>query len=435
MEDNYLEYDYARALSYSHAIAEIFYVVMRKKYPLDREIKNYFRKHKECGAQDRFVITESLFSLFRWYGWVRGKIPNDQPDNPLRSKKFCSGLSAALWLDNQPFSEFIKILYDTAGVDDRWLKDSPDLIEDKIKGLSYFFKIRKCDIFNLVPKWFKKEVDGDDDLTTIIEPLQKRPPVWIRVQNNAQEAVLKDLRELKIDPLRHKIIANAFKLSAIKLNVKDVVSYQKGLFEIQDLASQCLGLVCHALPDQVWWDVCAGGGGKSLLLADQMRVQGKVISTDKRVNVLKELQKRAKRANFKNIQVADLDKVILSQSKFDGVLVDAPCSCTGIWRRNPDLRWTSCEDICEQLVHTQKEILEFACKKVNVGGVLVYATCSLSVRENEGVVKHFLKLFSDFELEDFIHPLTGQFTGGMMQVKFTPDDCNATFAARFRRKK
>jgi len=78
--------------------------------------------------------------------------------------------------------------------------------------------------------------------------------------------------------------------------------------------------------------------------------------------------------------------------------------------------------------------LEFSCRKVKPGGVLVYATCSCSIQENEGVAEAFLKLFPEFVLEDFIHPLTGKSTGGMMRVNFKPDDCDATFAARFRKR-
>ena len=430
MENNSLKHGYAQALSYSNAIAEIFYSVMKKKYPLDREIKSYFRKHDECGSKDRFVITESLFSLFRWYGWVKGKLPGGQPENSLKSKKFCVGLSAALWLDNQPFAQFMEMLYDVAEVETTWLQVSPEVIEDKIKGLSYSFKIRKCDVLDLIPEWFKKEISSDDDLVAMIRLLQKRSPVWIRIQNYSQELVLKELGALGVDLCQHKMVSNAFKVSAGKFNAKDVEAYKNGLFEIQDLASQCLGLVCEVRADQSWWDVCAGAGGKSLLLADQMKGQGRIIATGNR----KEIEKRATRANFKNIQIEDLDKVILSQDSFDGVLVDAPCSCTGVWRRNPDLRWTSLEDVCERSACVQKEILEFACKKVKEGGVLVYATCSVSVQENEGVVTHFLKMFPEFELEDFIHPFTGKSTGGMIRVKFDPDDCDATFAARFRRK-
>ncbi|MDP8266567.1 MAG: RsmB/NOP family class I SAM-dependent RNA methyltransferase [Candidatus Aceula meridiana] len=433
MEDNNLECGYAQALSYSNAIAEIFYTVMREKRPLDREIKNYFRGHPACGSKDRFLITESLFSLFRWYGWVKGKLPKGCPENSLESKKFCTGLSAALWLENQPFDQFMKVLCKSAGVDVTWLKSSPDLIKEKIKGLSHLFKIRKCDIFDLVPQWFRKEVLADE-IATIIEPFQRRPPVWIRTQNDAQETVLEEFGELGIDFSRHEIVSNAVKISTGKFNARDIESYKKGLFEIQDLASQCLGLVCGASENQIWWDVCAGAGGKSLLIANQMKGQGNVVATDKRADILKELQKRAERANFKNIQIEDLDKVVLSQDNFDGVFVDAPCSCTGVWRRNPDLRWTAREDICEKSACTQKEILELACKKVRPKGVLVYATCSLSVQENEDIVNHFLKSFPEFELEDFVHPLTGEKTGGTMKVKFHPDDCDATFAARFRKK-
>ena len=97
-------------------------------------------------------------------------------------------------------------------------------------------------------------------------------------------------------------------------------------------------------PGESWWDVCAGGGGKSLQLADMMQRRGTVYSTDIRAYKLEDLKRRAARAAFPNIRCAEWDGTRPTGSKaglFDGVLVDAPCSSSGRWRRNPDGRWTT----------------------------------------------------------------------------------------------
>ena len=439
MVNQNLQPGYGRALSYSRAIAEIFYLVLSGKLPLDRELKKYFRQQKECGSKDRAFISEALCSLFRWYGWLGQRLPKNKPENPLESKKFSRAVSAALWLDNHEPSDVTKIFFSAADVDAQLAGQSPLGIENKKKGLACFFKFTKLDMMSLVPTWFIEELPDYVESAEIIEALQTRPPVWLRLQNNPDESVLGELKECGLNPQRHHDVNRAVKLVRAntidaRFNVNDIKSYANGFFEVQDLASQCLGLVCNANQGQRWWDVCAGAGGKSLLVADQMGGRGKIVATDKREWILEEIQKRAKRGGFKNIQISSLDKVLSDENIFDGVLVDAPCSCTGTWRRNPDARWRAQKDICRKFSDVQKEILGFSSQKVKKGGVLVYTTCSLSIQENEQVVEFFLKKFSCFQLEDFLHPLGGEPTGGIMRVNFNPDDCDAMFAARFRRK-
>ncbi len=203
-----------------------------------------------------------------------------------------------------------------------------------------------------------------------------------------------------------------------------------GGFEFQDLASQCIGLVCQAKENEKWWDVCAGSGGKSLLLADEMQNKGKIMATDIRKKILEQFKKRIKRTQYTNIKIKDLGDVCFSQELFDGVLVDAPCSCTGIWRRNPDLRWTSNADICKKSTQNQLEILRMASMKVKEKGILIYATCSLSQQENEEIISNFLKQNKSFQLESFINPLTGEQTKGMLRINFQPFDNDGMFVAR-----
>ena len=112
--------------------------------------------------------------------------------------------------------------------------------------------------------------------------------------------------------------------------------------EIQDLASQAVGLACDPDPGERWWDACAGAGGKALHLSALMQGKGLVVATDINESKLKETVRRARRSPFRNVttKVWDGKHVAGKPGSFDGVLVDAPCSALGTWRRNPDARWT-----------------------------------------------------------------------------------------------
>jgi len=118
---------------------------------------------------------------------------------------------------------------------------------------------------------------------------------------------------------------------------------------------------------------------------------------------------------------------------FDGVLVDAPCSCTGTWRRNPDMRWLDDASAITDKPMLQLAILRRSAAAVKSGGKLVYATCSLSPSENEQIVKDFLSVTSEFELEPVIHPFTGE-QFDMLTIWPQQADSDGMFVAKMRRK-
>ena len=120
---------------------------------------------------------------------------------------------------------------------------------------------------------------------------------------------------------------------------------------------------------------------------------------------------------------------------FDGVLLDAPCSCSGVWRRNPGAQWKlSPEDITE-LSNTQKQILENYANAVRPGGVLVYATCSLFDAENRDVVQSFLEKHDEYKLDPFENPLNGKIAPGMLRIDSVDGNCDALFMAKMRKVK
>src|SRR5208283_4036928 len=140
--------------------------------------------------------------------------------------------------------------------------------------------------------------------------------------------------------------------------------FQRGQFEFQDLASQLVGHACAPNPGETWWDVCAGEGGKTLHLADLMHNQGLVWATDRSARRLEVLKKRASRARLFNYRgavwagaVPGTRPSLPTKTKFDGILVDAPCSGVGTWQRNPHARWTAAPRDVRELAATQGALL------------------------------------------------------------------------------
>jgi len=178
-------------------------------------------------------------------------------------------------------------------------------------------------------------------------------------------------------------------------------AFREGLVEVQDEGSQLVALLLDAAPGMRVVDFCAGAGGKTLALAAAMANKGQLLALDVVEGRLKRAKERFRRSGAHNIEtrlLRDERDPWLKRRKqaFDRVLVDAPCSGSGTWRRNPDAKWRFSPQGLEELVYLQGRILESAARLVRPGGRLVYATCSLLPAENERQVERFLSTHDDF---------------------------------------
>ena len=171
-------------------------------------------------------------------------------------------------------------------------------------------------------------------------------------------------------------------------------AYVKGLVEVQDEGSQLAALLCGARPGEQVLDLCAGGGGKSLALAASMDNHGQIYATDRNAARLAGLYPRLEKAATRNIQLrpprAGSDVLADLVERCDLVLVDAPCTGTGTWRRNPDAKWRMRPGALEQRLKEQDELLDISTKFIKRGGRLLYVTCSLLREENEDRIAAFL---------------------------------------------
>ncbi len=246
----------------------------------------------------------------------------------------------------------------------------------------------------------------DDQLRLFLDRQAQRPPLWLRLRDERDRQPVID--ELRAAGFKVKVHAHALAATGDR-GIADVGCLREGLLEVQDLASQAIGRAVQVQPGQFVWDACAGGGGKSLQLAALMGNTGAVYATDRRPEALADLRRRAKRAGFTSVRayswdgaaLPDFGKSVARRGGFDRVLVDAPCSGSGTWRRNPDGRLRAGHATPAELgalTALQARLLTVAAGAVRPAGRLVYATCSWFAAENEEIVAAFLAARPQFAL-------------------------------------
>ena len=185
--------------------------------------------------------------------------------------------------------------------------------------------------------------------------------------------------------------------------VEAIPAYSKGWVEVQDMGSQIAAAVSCAAPGEQVLDYCAGGGGKTIAMAAMMQNKGQIFSHDIDGRRLSALIPRIERAGIRNVQLrhpkenASLDDL---EGKMDMVMIDAPCTGVGTWRRKPDAKWRVQPNALEKRIGEQAMILRQACNYVRPGGRMVYVTCSFLMEENEDQVASFLADRKDFKIED-----------------------------------
>lgn len=246
---------------------------------------------------------------------------------------------------------------------------------------------------------------SDEQTDLFLQQQITAPPLWLRVQTDKPLAdIHAQLSEQGVNAtlhMQHGVYVQG------GTGVNSTNEYKNGLIEIQDLASQLIAQAVDVKPGQKVWDTCAGAGGKTLAIATRMNNKGALVATDLHDYKLDELKRRVKRAGVFNVRTFNwnaeeplrLPKEIAQQQGFDWVLIDAPCSSSGTWRRNPDARWRFDEADTQELIHLQQKILKNSAPAVRKGGSLVYATCSWQVSENEDQVAWFLQQNPQFTLQ------------------------------------
>lgn len=244
----------------------------------------------------------------------------------------------------------------------------------------------------------------------VMEAMRQRAPVDLRVNTlkttRAAATVVLARDGILVEP--HPLASQALRVVGGARAVAQSRAYSQGMVELQDVASQHVAERAGAAPGMTVLDYCAGAGGKSLALAAAMGGRGRVIAHDAHPKRMADLGPRARRAGAE-IEIVSPEALRRRPVGADLVLVDAPCSGTGAWRRTPEAKWRLQPAELARLVRLQDAILAEAAAHVRPGGTLVYATCSLLARENGARAARFLGERPDWRLieERSLTPLDG----------------------------
>ncbi|MDQ5980177.1 MAG: rRNA (cytosine967-C5)-methyltransferase [Verrucomicrobiota bacterium] len=247
-----------------------------------------------------------------------------------------------------------------------------------------------------VPDWLKTEMDLPADL---LRQFQRDPALWIRTMSGKGESVASRLGNCTPAVLpAFRFQLSAFRYSGLK-DLYRTPEFQGGEFEIQDLASQLVGHACAPQPGEIWWDACAGEGGKTMHLSDLLQGKGMVWASDRSARRLAKLKLRAARAKAFNYRIAEWDGSanLPTKTKFDGILVDAPCSGVGTWQRNPHARWTTQPQDVQELAVVQANLLNHVAGALKPGGHLIYSVCTLTRAETTAIADAFTAAHPEFE--------------------------------------
>lgn len=281
-----------------------------------------------------------------------------------------------------------------------------------------------------VPAWTEAEMEVTD---AWLVSLQREPKLWLRAKRGTAAALARTLFLADASAVVPEAILFRGEEDLFK-----TPEFHAGEFEIQDIASQVVGLLCAPQPGETWWDTCAGEGGKTLHLSDLMQNKGMLWASDRAEWRLTKLKRRAGRAKVFNYRSAHWDggPKLPTKTKFDGVLVDAPCSGIGTWQRNPQARWTTEPKDVRELSVVQKKLLQHVAPSVKPGGKLIFSVCTLTHAETTEVVADFNASQPDFEPLELPAIIPGGTAAAATKTIWPQDlDGNGMFIASWRRKK
>jgi len=334
--------------------------------PLDRFFNQYVRAHKSLGSKDRREIAAAAFGIVRW---------------KLLFKEGSSiGEQYRRWKEIDPLGY-------------RGRDDLPWHVRCSFPEELFELVVKRLGLEKAVD--FAYWSNGEAPLTIRANPA--------KIDRDELVGRLKGARATADSPWGIEFEQ--------RRNLMHLSEFKEGLFEIQDEASQLIAALAEVKRGDQVLDYCAGSGGKALAIAHRLGGKGQLYLHDVRRRPLLEARKRLARAGVQNSQIVQGDLRGLKK-KMDWVIVDVPCSGTGTFRRNVDLKWKLSRRGIEEFVGRQRAIFERALSFVKTGGKILYATCSLLPEENMEQIDHFLRTYSLRQVgEPFCSPWLGSMDG------------------------
>jgi 16S rRNA (cytosine967-C5)-methyltransferase len=355
--------------------------------PADAVLRSHLKAQRGLSQIPSAHVTRTVFGYFRWLGWL------DQRQSLEDQIEHASELARSYANNPVEFSD-------------------SDLT------------------IRAVPIWLKEEMEITPDWARAI---QSEPKIWLRARPGQGGTLASKLGDCKVfgqgalaDILEYRGDQDLFRTP----------EFHAGEFELQDISSQAVGLICAPEPGQTVWDACAGEGGKTLHLSALMQNKGLIWASDRADWRLQKLKRRAARAGAFNYRTKlwNGGPKLPTKTLFDIVLVDAPCSGIGTWQRNPHARWATTPNDIRELADLQLRLLSHAAAAVKPGGKLIYSACTLARAETSAITQGFN--CPGFDLLPMTNPLSPEMPPSS-EICFLPQEFggNGMYVAAWTRTK
>lgn len=366
--------------------------------PSDIIINRYFKERRFIGSKDRGAIAAFCYLVIRHYAALNW---HAQEHNMEGMRALC--IAAFLLIHQKPLPELHLTFNGERFSPEKLSRQEADFAK-AIAGRTLLHRDMPDPVRYNYPAWLNGMLQSSlgEQWREAIIALNQEAPVDLRTNtlHTTRDALLEALRKegFKVEPTSLSPIGIRMQTRAPIFTSE---YFKRGWFEMQDEGSQLVTQMLDVQPGQKIIDFCAGAGGKTLALAAAMRNKGRILAWDTSEKRLGQMAERLRRAKVDNVQthvLASESDPFLKRHKgsADAVIVDAPCSGSGTWRRNPDMKWRFRPQDIEELTATQKRILESAAKLVKTGGYLLYITCSFLEAENESQLETFLSQNKNF---------------------------------------
>lgn len=283
-------------------------------------------------------------------------------------------------------------------------------------------RISKC---NSMPQWIIEQLldDGNDieKIESICQASNYKPKIFIRVNRlkDKKENVKAKLNEYGINAQEAELPDF---LALDKINdIKNIKEFEEGKFTVQDEGAGLIPLVLNPKENETILDACSSPGGKTTYIAELMNNKGKIVAWDIHEHRVKLVEENAKRLGIHIIEAELQDATqYLEKYKnyFDKILLDVPCLGIGVLKRKPDIKWQRKKEDIDEITQIQNKILENCSKYLKKNGELVYSTCSIFKKENEGIISKFLEKNKNFEIEKIEKNLSNYFDKFIEKNKF-----------------
>lgn len=409
--------------------------------PADRLIASWFRARRYAGGGDRRFIQEIIYTVLRRRAQLDWWIERAGAHADSRSRVIAALMLGQKWTADQVAEAFDGGQYRPVPLDDRergFVSQAGQGLDDQSQALH---------IRGNIPEWMAGPLGVvlGDSLESELMALLEQAPVDLRVNTllSSRDNVLEKLARAGIAAEPTQFSPVGVRVPA-RTNLSGAGILKEGLAEPQDEASQIAALLLEAQPGKTVVDYCAGAGGKTLALAAAMQNSGRLIACDTAARRLARAEPRLARAGVTIVETHELEEggglwPGAVTEGFDCILVDAPCTATGTWRRNPERRWWITPEIVSNFTKKQDEILDDAASLVAPGGRLLYAVCSLLGEECEARIAAFLNRHNGFEAKPVCriwpHVLDGECPAGDMFLRLLPgrDGTDGFFVAILQR--